>query len=97
MNSQQFSLGEYRPIYLWAGPGTVRMNRVKFMDQEVDVFSHMEAHQAVGADRIVEGVHSNWIHLMYDWGFPPEIEQEDWKSFCEAVEIYHARNAKVFA
>jgi hypothetical protein len=27
----EFNLGRYRPISLWAGPGTVWMNRLRFM------------------------------------------------------------------
>ena len=30
-----FKLGKYRPIYLWGGPSTIRMNKVKFMDYPV--------------------------------------------------------------
>ena len=97
MKPDRYPIGSYRPIYLWAGPGTVRMNRVKFMNQDVDVFAHEEAHQDAGAEKIVDTVYSNWIHLMYDWGFPPEVEQEDWESFQKATTIYHAKGANVFA
>ena len=32
----QIVVGRHRPIYLWAGPGTVRMHRLKFMGAPVD-------------------------------------------------------------
>ena len=35
-----FQIGIYRPIYLWGGPGTIRMNRLKFMNQAVDEAAH---------------------------------------------------------
>jgi hypothetical protein len=92
-----FRIGAYRPIYLWAGPGTIRMNRVKFMDQPVDEEAHHEAHRPEGAARVVDDLFCNWVHLSYNWGFPPEIEQEDWAAFEEAARVYHARGARVFA
>ncbi|MBE0699057.1 MAG: hypothetical protein IH586_19230, partial [Anaerolineaceae bacterium] len=92
-----FSIGRYRPIYLWAGPGTIRMNRLKFMGQPVDEAAHREAHLPLGAQRVVEGIYSNWVHLTYNWGFPPEVEAEDWADFARAAQVYHAAGAKVFA
>lgn len=94
---QEYRIGNYRPIYLWAGPGTIRMNRLKFMDQPVDEAVHMEAHELVGAKRVVEEMECNWIHLMYDWGFPPEVEEQDWDDFEKGANHYHALGAKVFA
>ena len=38
----------HRPVYLWAGPGTVRMNRLKFMGARVDEEVHREAHRGDG-------------------------------------------------
>ncbi len=96
-NSTDFRIGNYRPIYLWAGPGTIRMNKLKFMQVDVDENIHYEAHQFTGADLVVNGLHQNWIHLTYSWGFPLEIEQEDWQSFEDATCEYHNLGAKVFA
>ena len=92
-----FAIGKYRPIYLWAGPGTIRMNKVKFMDYPVDEAVHREAHTAPIAKLVNERLHTNWVHLMYDWGFPPEIEAEDWEDFRLAAEVYHAAGCQVFA
>lgn len=96
-NSTDFRIGNYRPIYLWAGPGTIRMNKLKFMQVDVDENVHLEAHQLTGADLVVNGLFQNWIHLTFSWGFPPEIEQEDWQSFEDATNEYHKQGAKVFA
>lgn len=96
-NSTNFRIGNYRPIYLWAGPGTIRMNKLKFMQVDVDENIHLEAHQSTGADLVVNGLYQNWIHLTYSWGFPPEVEQEDWQSFEDASYEYHKQGAKVFA
>ncbi|MBU0493415.1 MAG: hypothetical protein KKA73_12470 [Chloroflexi bacterium] len=97
MNAPPFEIGHYRPIYLWAGPGTIRMNKLKFMDVAVDEAVHHEAHARAGADCVVDAMRCNWVHLMYDWGFPPEIEQEDWDSFEQAARVYHDKGSPVFA
>jgi len=97
MTKPPFEIGHYRPIYLWAGPGTIRMNKLKFMDVAVDEAVHHEAHTPAGARRVLETLRCNWVHLMYDWGFPPEIEQEDWASFAQAARAYHEQGSPVFA
>ena len=97
MNENPFKLGEYHPVYLWAGPGTIRMNRLKFMQVPVNEKIHYEAHQPIGADIIVNQMHQNWIHLTYSWGFAPEIEIQDWESFRLAAVTFHDYGTKVFA
>ncbi len=92
-----FQIGKYRPIYLWAGPGTIRMNKVKFMNYPVDENIHLEAHRALAAKLVVDELYTNWVHLMYDWGFPPEVEVEDWEDFRKAADAYHAAGSPVFA
>jgi len=96
MTDHDFVIGLHRPVYLWAGPGTVRMNRLKFMDAPVDEAVHAEAHTAVGARRMAEEAGFTWAYLMYNWGFPPETEAEDREEFRRAVEVYHAAGMRVF-
>ncbi|MGC9397917.1 MAG: hypothetical protein ACP5HM_02140 [Anaerolineae bacterium] len=91
-----FAVGVHRPVYLWAGPGTIRMNRLKFMDAPVNERVHLEAYTLTGATRIAQEALCNWAYLTYDWGFPPEIEREDWEAFKKAVPVYHAANVRVF-
>lgn len=97
MNENAFKLGEYHPVYLWAGPGTIRMNKLKFMQVPVNEKIHNEAHQSIGADIIANQMHQNWIHLTYSWGFAPEIEKQDWESFRLAADTFHDYGTKVFA
>ena len=49
MSNNRIQVGFHRPVYLWAGPGTIRMNRLKFMGAPVDEPVHHEAHQAAGS------------------------------------------------
>lgn len=95
-NEEAFNVGHHRPVYLWAGPGTIRMNRLKFMDAPVDEAVHIEAHSSAGARRMAAEAGFNWAYLTYDWGFPPEVEQEDWQAFQEVVPIYQAAGLRVF-
>ena len=92
-----FAIGKYRPIYLWGGPGTVRMNKIKFMDYPVNEAVHRDIHDLPAAKVVVDEMNTNWVHLMYDWGFPPEIEQEDWEDFHHAAEVYHRVGSPIFA
>jgi len=73
------------------------MNKVKFMDYPVDEAAHLEVHEENVAELVVDKIHSNWVHLMYDWGFPPEIEDEDWEDFKKGAEAYHKAGSPVFA
>ena len=95
MEKDAIKVGIHRPVYLWAGPGTIRMNRLKFMDAPVDEVVHHEAHTVVGAKRMAEAGFT-WAYLMYDWGFPPEIEEKDWVDFKRAVELYQAAGMRTF-
>ncbi|HOS78893.1 MAG TPA: hypothetical protein PLJ24_01365 [Anaerolineae bacterium] len=90
------AVGTHRPVYLWAGPGTIRMNRLKFMNAPVNEAVHEEAHALQGAVRIVQEARCNWAYLTYDWGFPPEIETQDWEAFRQAAQVYHSAGARVF-
>jgi hypothetical protein len=73
------------------------MNQTKFMQTPVDEEIHLEAHTAKGAEIIVNQMRQNWVHLTYSWGFAPEIEQQDWESFRQATQTYHAYDVDVFA
>lgn len=96
-SGEQLAIGVHRPVYLWAGPGTIRMNRLKFMGAPVDEEAHLEAYAETGARRVVQEMGCNWAYLTYNWGFPPEVEQEDWAAFQRATEVYHRLGGEVFA
>jgi hypothetical protein len=72
------------------------MNRLKFMNAPVNEAVHHEAHTLTGATRVAQEAHCNWAYLTYNWGFPPEVEREDWEAFKKAVPVYQAANIHVF-
>ncbi|MBZ0318588.1 MAG: hypothetical protein K8L91_19395 [Anaerolineae bacterium] len=89
------NLGQFRPIYLWGGPGTRRMLRIKFMNAPVDDKIYDLAHSIEGAEMVAQ-MGFNWAFLAFNWGFPPEIEEQDWESFRSAVIHYHKAGVKIF-
>lgn len=96
MRASTFNVGRHFPVYLWAGSGTVRMNRLKFMGSAVDENVHAEAHTRTGALRMSREAGFNWAYLMYNWGFPPEIEKADWEEFRKAASVYQEAGLRVF-
>lgn len=92
---ETFTIGHFRPLHLWAGPGTIRMNRLRYMNANVDDGIHALAHDEDGAERVA-AMGFNWVYLACNWGFPPEIEETDWLSFERAVKAYHAAGIQVF-
>ena len=95
MVESSFAVGCHRPVYFWAGPSTVWMNRLKFMDAPVNEGVHLAAHTHAAA-RMLAQAGFNWAYLMYNWGFPPELEAEQWASFRGAVEVFHEAGIRVF-
>lgn len=93
--NNQFQLGTFRPLYLWGGGATARMTRLKFMNAGVDEKIYDLAHSIEGAERVAE-MGFNWVFLAYNWGFPPEAEEQDWESFYSALNHYHKAGVKVF-
>lgn len=83
------------PVYMWAGPGTIRINRVKFPATPIDEKVHVEGGLKIGAKRLRE-MGYNWAYCTYNWGFPPEIEREDHEYFERTVQEYHEEGLKVF-
>lgn len=83
------------PVYMWAGPGTIRISKVKFPGSFVDEKVHMEGGLKNGARKLKE-MGFNWAYCTYNWGFPPEVEKEDYEYFKHTVKEYHEEGLRVF-
>lgn len=92
---KQFSVGDYRAINLWGGAGTRRMLKLTFPHLSIDHKNFDIAHSIEGAERVAE-MDFNWVFLTFSWGFPPEIEEQDWELFRSAVKHYHDVGVRVF-
>lgn len=91
----QFSVGQYRAINLWGGTGTRRMLKLTFPHLSIDDKNFDIAHSIEGAEHIA-AMGFNWVFLTFSWGFPPEIEEQDWELFRSAVKYYHDAGIRVF-
>lgn len=81
-------------VYLWAGSGTIALQRMKFPDRAIDEDAHMSAYTAQSAADIAAcGV--NVAFLTMNWGFPPEIERDHWTEFEHAASVYREHGIRV--
>lgn len=94
--ARHWRVGEIRPVYFWAGRGSARFQQLKFAGARVAEREHVEGVGPDGIDRLVEAGF-NWAFLSANWGFPPEIESEDWEEFGRAARTAHDRGLRVFA
>lgn len=64
-------------IYYWAGPGTIRMIRLKFFDPPIDEegLMHSYDHDVLQELQSKLGITDAWV--TYSWGFSEETERED--------------------
>lgn len=72
------------------------MNQLKFMGATSNEGVHAEGHTKIGAYKLNQGAGFNWAYLMFNWGFPPEIEKTDWLEFKNAVSVFQDAGIKVF-
>ncbi len=64
-------------LYYWAGPGTIRMTKLKFFDPAIDEQAFMNAYEPAILEQLqrVLGLTDAWV--TYSWGFGDETERED--------------------
>jgi hypothetical protein len=69
-------------FYCWAGPGTIRMIKLKFFNPKIDRHSLMHSYDYNYLSKAKElfGITDVWA--TYSWGFSPETEKEDYKFFA---------------
>ncbi|MEW6201974.1 MAG: hypothetical protein AB1546_08360 [bacterium] len=88
MKKNLVELGEFRSIHFWEGPSLVRMTKVKFPGQPINEQAILKAHTQKGIEHLLE-LHTNYVFAMFNWGFPPEAEAEDWDSYEEFTRLLH--------
>ncbi len=70
------------------------MMRLTFPKDKIDDNIYQMAHSIEGAERVA-AMGFNWVHLVFSWGFPAEIEAPDWEVFKSAVRHYHEVGVRV--
>lgn len=90
----------FRPAagaYYWAGPGTVRMIRLKFFSPPIDADAMLRAYDppALAALRRVLGATDAWV--TYSWGFSDDTEREDRAYLRERLDHFRAAALRTHA
>lgn len=83
--------------YCWAGPGTIRMIRVKYFYPRIDLNSLMTSYDYDYLARVKDlfGITDFWA--TYSWGFADEVEREDHEFLIRRLENFHKLGIRVHA
>jgi hypothetical protein len=75
-------------LYLWGGPGTIRMNHVKYFDPKHDDASVLNCYDYDYLARTQElfGITDVWVS--YSWGFNDATEAEDRKFLLDRLDNF---------
>ncbi len=84
-------------FYCWAGPGTIRMLKLKFFRPEVDTESLMTSYNYDYLARVQEVFGITDVWATYSWGFSPQTEQRDYDFLLSKLENFHRLGLKVHA
>jgi len=82
MNTQRVGL------YLWGGPGTIRMIRLKFFDPKIDEESLMRSYEYDYLARMRDTFGITDVWATYSWGFSDEREKEDREFLVSKAENF---------
>ena len=85
----------HHSIKIFAGPGTIRMNLLKF-DVPINKEVYMKGSGRDCVEKLLK-MNINVAYSMFNWGFAPEIEKEDWESFREFAALCHHEGISVVA
>lgn len=83
--------------YCWAGPGTIRMIKVKYFDPQIDAASLMTSYDYDYLARLKDlfGITDFWG--TYSWGFSDQTEVEDRRFLIDRVENFKRLNIRLHA
>lgn len=84
-------------FYCWAGPGTVRMIKLKYFDPQIDEASVLGSYEYEYLQGVQEkfGVTDAWVS--YSWGFADHIEAEDKAFTLSKLENFKRLGIKTHA
>jgi hypothetical protein len=83
--------------YCWAGPGTIRMIKVKYFNPRIDEKSLLSSYEYDYLARVRDlfGITDFWA--TYSWGFSDKTEQEDRQFLIERVENFKRLGIRLHA
>lgn len=81
--------------YCWAGPGTIRMIKLKYFNPKINTESVMSSYEDKYLKRVKEvfGITDFWAS--YSWGFADKTEKEDREFLLNRVNNFKKNNLKL--
>lgn len=80
-------------LYYWAGPGTIRMSRLKYPQTKIDTKSFMHAYDFEVLKKLKNIFNLSDVWVSYSWGFDENVEKEDYE-FTEK-KLMHFKKLKL--
>jgi len=77
------------PAYYWAGNGSMVIHRLKGFGRPADSEAYLQAYEPERLRWLRDTAGVNCVFLTYNWGLPPELEAEDWRTFERAARRCH--------
>lgn len=66
-------------LYYWAGPGTIRMSKLKYPNTNIDTQSFMHAYDFEVLKKLKNSFNLSDVWVSYSWGFDENVEKEDYQ------------------
>lgn len=86
-----------RGLYCWAGPGTVRMLKLKYFHPLMNEDSIMSSYDYDVLAKLKEKFGLTDVWATYSWGFSPQTEAVDYNFLAERVDNFHKLGIRVHA
>jgi hypothetical protein len=84
-------------LYYWAGPGAIRMTKLKYPGAQIDAESFLKAYDFEKLQKLKKLFNLTDIWVTYSWGFSEKSEQEDYKFIEKKLLNFQKLNLKTHA
>lgn len=85
------------PAYYWAGKGSAIVHHRKGFGRPVNARAYREAYSPERLAWLRDAFGVNCVFLAFNWGLPPEIEEDDWDAFAQAAATAHELGMRAVA
>jgi hypothetical protein len=88
---------ECKGLYMWGGPGTVRMIQLKFFHPKIDAESLMRSYEYDTLAKMQEVFGITDVWATYSWGFSDKTEEEDRSFLSDRVDNFKKLGLRLHA
>lgn len=81
-------------LYYWAGPGTIRMIRLKFPGARINIASLLKSYDVEVLQSLKEKLHLTDAWVSFSWGFSAATEREDYRFTTEKLKNFDSVGIK---